>query len=94
MQKDKSFSIAAALPMPSYGSLVDDLSNACLHSEERLPFSQNEASSQHIGQQLTLLQQVSTSSMHLVHRFTLVSLLALSTTRGRHVSNNAKQGPD
>ncbi|XP_074502963.1 kinase non-catalytic C-lobe domain-containing protein 1 isoform X1 [Sebastes fasciatus] len=55
--KDRAFSIAAALPMPCYGSLADDLSNVCLQSEERLPFSQNEHSAQHITQQLTLLQQ-------------------------------------
>lgn len=58
LPKEKVFSIATALPMPCYGSLVDDLSNVCLHSEERLPFSQNEFSAQHIAQQLTLLQQV------------------------------------
>lgn len=96
LHKEKAFSIAAALPMPCYGSLVDDLSNACLHSEERLPFSQTETSPQHIAQQLTLLQQVNTSSVDLVHHFTLVLLLlfALLTTRGRHVSNNAKTGPE
>lgn len=62
VHKDKAFSVAAALPVPCYGSLVDGLSSICLHSEERLPFSQNEASSQHIAQQLTLLQQVNKSS--------------------------------
>lgn len=60
MPQDKAFSIAAALPMPCYGSMLDDLSNACLLREERLPFSQNEFSAQHIAQQLTLLQQVNT----------------------------------
>lgn len=72
MHKDKSFSIAAALPMPCYGSLVDDLSNACMNTEERLPFSQNDASSQHIAQQLTLLQQVNTSSISVVPRYSSV----------------------
>ncbi|XP_039995822.1 kinase non-catalytic C-lobe domain-containing protein 1 isoform X2 [Xiphias gladius] len=57
MSKENAFSIAAALPMPCYDSLVDDLSNVCLHSEERLPFSQNEYSAQQVAQQLTLLQQ-------------------------------------
>uniref|UniRef100_A0A7N6A0M2 Kinase non-catalytic C-lobe domain containing 1 n=2 Tax=Anabas testudineus TaxID=64144 RepID=A0A7N6A0M2_ANATE len=67
LHKDKAFSIAAALPMPCYGSLVDDLSNACLHSEERLPFSQTETSPQHIAQQLTLLQQEIFQGCHPVH---------------------------
>ncbi|KAM7408204.1 hypothetical protein PAMA_002073 [Pampus argenteus] len=67
MPKEKAFSIAAALPMPCYGSLVDDLSNVCLHSEERLPFSQNEYSAQHIAQQLTLLQQDIFQGCHPVH---------------------------
>lgn len=91
MHKDKSFSIAAALPMPCYGSLVDDLSNACMNTEERLPFSQNDASSQHIAQQLTLLQQVNTSSISVVHHVIPVLLLVLLTTRGSRVSTN---GPD
>ncbi|XP_042358394.1 kinase non-catalytic C-lobe domain-containing protein 1 [Plectropomus leopardus] len=67
LPKDKTYSIAAALPVPCYGSLVDDLSNVCLHSEERLPFSQNEYSAQHIGQQLTLLQQEMFQRCHPVH---------------------------
>lgn len=60
LAKDKSFSIAAALPMPCYGSLVNELSTVCLQSEERLPLSQNECSAQHLAQQLTLMQQVHT----------------------------------
>lgn len=76
MPKDKAFSIAAALPMPCYPSLVDDLSNICLHSEERLPFSKNEYSAQHIAQQLTLLQQVRTS-VHSSHYHTAAVLLPL-----------------
>lgn len=60
LPKDKTFSIAAALPVPFYGSLLDDLSNVCLHSKEQPPFSQNEHSAQHIAQQLSLLQQVDT----------------------------------
>uniref|UniRef100_A0AAQ6A500 Uncharacterized protein n=1 Tax=Amphiprion ocellaris TaxID=80972 RepID=A0AAQ6A500_AMPOC len=67
MSKDKAFSIAAALPMPCYSSLMDDVSNVCLHSEERLPFSQNEYSAQHIAQQLTLLQQEIFQGCHPVH---------------------------
>ncbi|PWA25788.1 hypothetical protein CCH79_00001380 [Gambusia affinis] len=57
MSKEKTFSIAAALPAPCYDSLMHDLSNVCLQSEERLPFSQKELSTLHIAQQLTLLQQ-------------------------------------
>lgn len=56
LPKEKAFSIAAALPVPSYSALMDDLST----NEEQLPFSQNEHSTQHIAQQLTLLQQVQT----------------------------------
>uniref|UniRef100_A0A8C4ESM3 Kinase non-catalytic C-lobe domain containing 1 n=1 Tax=Dicentrarchus labrax TaxID=13489 RepID=A0A8C4ESM3_DICLA len=67
LPKEKAFSIAAALPVPCYGSMVDDLSNVCLHSEERLPFSQNEYSAQHIAQQLTLLQQEMFQGCHPVH---------------------------
>ncbi|XP_071337393.1 kinase non-catalytic C-lobe domain-containing protein 1 [Trachinotus anak] len=67
LPKEKAFSIAAALPMPCYPSLVDDLSNVCLHSEERLPFSKNEFSAQHIAQQLTLLQQEMFQGCHPVH---------------------------
>ncbi|XP_049456511.1 kinase non-catalytic C-lobe domain-containing protein 1 isoform X1 [Epinephelus fuscoguttatus] len=67
LPKERAFSIASALPMPCYGSLVDDLSNVCLHSEERVPFSQNEYSAQHITQQLTLLQQQMFQGCHPVH---------------------------
>ncbi|XP_072247535.1 kinase non-catalytic C-lobe domain-containing protein 1 isoform X2 [Leuresthes tenuis] len=67
MSKDKTFSIAAALPVPCYGSLMHDLSNICLQSEERLPFSQTECSAQHIAQQLTLLQQEIFQGCHPVH---------------------------
>lgn len=67
LSKEKAFSIAAALPMPCYGSMSDDLSNICLHGEERLPFSQSENSAQHIAQQLTLLQQEMFHGCHPVH---------------------------
>ncbi|XP_047191131.1 kinase non-catalytic C-lobe domain-containing protein 1 isoform X3 [Scophthalmus maximus] len=67
MPKEKTFSIAAALPMPCYGALVDDPANISLHSEEQLPFSQNEYSTQHIAQQLTLLQQEMFQGCHPVH---------------------------
>ncbi|XP_035848209.1 kinase non-catalytic C-lobe domain-containing protein 1 isoform X2 [Sander lucioperca] len=67
LPKDKTFSIATALPVPFYGSLVAGLSNVCLHSEEPLPFSQNEYSAQHISQQLTLLQQEMFQGCHPVH---------------------------
>ncbi|XP_038846711.1 kinase non-catalytic C-lobe domain-containing protein 1 [Salvelinus namaycush] len=55
--KDQAYSLAAALPRPCYTSLMDDISSACLRSEERHPFSQSEHSAQHTAQQLTLLQQ-------------------------------------
>lgn len=89
LPKDKAFSIAAALPMPCYGSLVDDLSGVCLHSEEQLPFSQNEHSAQHIAQQLTLLQQVDTHACT-IHfpSFVLKLLFSVFTTRGRHAVTN------
>nr|XP_019944109.1 PREDICTED: protein very KIND [Paralichthys olivaceus] len=63
--KEKTFSIAAALPMPFYGTLMD--SPSCLHSEERLPFSQNDYSAVHVAQQLTLLQQEIFQGCHPVH---------------------------
>ncbi|KAA8584043.1 hypothetical protein FQN60_015251 [Etheostoma spectabile] len=65
--KDKTFSIATALPMPFYGSLVAGLSSVGLHSEEPLPFGQKEYSAQHISQQLTLLQQEMFQRCHPVH---------------------------
>ncbi|KAM9847488.1 kinase non-catalytic C-lobe domain-containing protein 1 [Aulostomus maculatus] len=65
--KDKAFTIAAALPVPCYGSLVEDLSSVCLHREEQLPFSQNEYSALNIAQQLTLLQQDIFQGCHPVH---------------------------
>ncbi|KAM8851731.1 kinase non-catalytic C-lobe domain-containing protein 1 [Synchiropus picturatus] len=65
--KDKSFSIAAALPVPCYSSLLDDLSNVCLPSDERIPFSQKDCSVQHVAQQLTLLQQELFQKCHPVH---------------------------
>ncbi|XP_041865494.1 kinase non-catalytic C-lobe domain-containing protein 1 isoform X2 [Melanotaenia boesemani] len=67
MSKEKTFSIAAALPMPCYGSLMQDLSSICLQSEERLPFCQTEFSTQIIAQQLTLLQQEIFQGCHPVH---------------------------
>ncbi|KAI9525031.1 hypothetical protein NQZ68_012541 [Dissostichus eleginoides] len=67
MSKDKGFSVATALPMPCYGSLADDLSTVCLQSKERIPFSQNECSAQHVTQQLTLLQQEMFQGCHPVH---------------------------
>lgn len=56
LTKEKAFSVAAALPMPSYSSLTDSV----LTNEEHLPFGQDEHSAHHIAQQLTLLQQVHT----------------------------------
>lgn len=88
LPKEKAFSIAAALPMPCYGSMLDDLSNVCLHSEERLPFSQNEYSAQHIAQQLTLLQQVHTHTPQSTPHLALKLLWSDFTTRGRHAFMN------
>eukprot|EP00063_Salmo_salar_P034824 XP_014009659.1 PREDICTED: protein very KIND-like isoform X4 [Salmo salar] len=65
--KDKAYSIAAALPRPYYTSLMDDISSACLRSEERHPFSQSEHSAQHTAQQLTLLQQEMFQGCHPIH---------------------------
>ncbi|XP_029608982.1 kinase non-catalytic C-lobe domain-containing protein 1 isoform X2 [Salmo trutta] len=65
--KDKAYSIAAALPWPYYTSLMDDISSACLRSEERQPFSQSEHSAQHTAQQLTLLQQEMFQGCHPIH---------------------------
>ncbi|KAK7901449.1 hypothetical protein WMY93_018218 [Mugilogobius chulae] len=67
LPKDKSFSIAAALPVPCYGSLFEEQPSSCGHSEERLPFYQNDYSPQHLAQQLTLLQQEIFQKCHPVH---------------------------
>ncbi|XP_031731345.1 kinase non-catalytic C-lobe domain-containing protein 1 isoform X3 [Anarrhichthys ocellatus] len=67
LPKDRAFSIAAALPVPCYGSPVDDLPAVCLQSEERLPFGWNENGAQHVTQQLTLLQQGMFQGCHPVH---------------------------
>lgn len=89
MSKEKTFSIAAALPAPCYDSLMHDLSNVCLQSEERLPFSEKELSALHIAQQLTLLQQVWSSCIQvLVHK---MLLLSISTARGRYFYNNTER---
>lgn len=80
LPKEKAYSIAAALPVPCYGSLVDNLSNAGLHGEERIPFSKNEHSAQHVAQQLTLLQQVLTHTTAVCFQVALLSF----TSRGRH----------
>ncbi|XP_016309288.1 protein very KIND-like, partial [Sinocyclocheilus anshuiensis] len=62
--KEKGFSIAAALPRPCYTSLM---SNSSLRSEERRPFSQSEHTPLHITQQLTLLEQEIFHDCHPVH---------------------------
>ncbi|CAN9500046.1 unnamed protein product [Ophioblennius macclurei] len=67
LPKDKAFTIAAALPKPCYGSLMNDSSGVCLQNEDRIPFSQNEHSTQHVAQQLTLLQQEIFQGCHPVH---------------------------
>ncbi|RXN09391.1 very KIND [Labeo rohita] len=65
--KEKVFSIAAALPRPCYASLMSQLNNTNLKSEERLPFSQSEHTPIHIAQQLTLLEQEIFHDCHPVH---------------------------
>ncbi|XP_074531430.1 kinase non-catalytic C-lobe domain-containing protein 1 [Halichoeres trimaculatus] len=90
LPKEKAFSIAAALPMPCYGSMLDDLSNVCLHGEERLPFSQSENSAQHIAQQLSLLEQEMFHGCHPVHFLNSRSqgIRDKATTPNRNVSQN------
>ncbi|XP_077438586.1 kinase non-catalytic C-lobe domain-containing protein 1 [Vanacampus margaritifer] len=63
MTKEKDFSIAAALPVPCYVSLVVDPAS----SDEKLPFSQTNYNAQHVAQQLTLLQQDIFHGCHPVH---------------------------
>lgn len=58
VSKEKSFSLAAALPRPCYASLMSQLSSSSLRSEERLAFSETEHTPLHVAQQLTLLEQV------------------------------------
>ncbi|XP_033836120.1 kinase non-catalytic C-lobe domain-containing protein 1 [Periophthalmus magnuspinnatus] len=67
LPKDKSFSISAALPVPCYASLFEDLPSASVHAEERLPFCQSEYSPQHLAQQLTLIEQEIFRRCHPVH---------------------------
>ncbi|XP_051773581.1 kinase non-catalytic C-lobe domain-containing protein 1 isoform X2 [Ctenopharyngodon idella] len=67
VSKEKSFSIAAALPRPCYASLMSQLSNTSLRSEERLGFSETEHTPLHIAQQLTLLEQEIFQDCHPVH---------------------------
>lgn len=86
LPKDKAFSIAAALPVPFYGSLLDDLSNVGLHGKEQPPFSQDEHSAQHVAQQLSLLQQV---DAHCLVRVRSSGF----TPRGRHVLVNCTVRP-
>ncbi|KAL1263707.1 hypothetical protein QQF64_006446, partial [Cirrhinus molitorella] len=65
--KEKVFSISAALPRPCYASLMSQLNNSGLRSEDRLPFSQSEHAPTHIAQQLTLLEQEIFYDCHPVH---------------------------
>ncbi|XP_072292775.1 kinase non-catalytic C-lobe domain-containing protein 1 [Eucyclogobius newberryi] len=72
LPKDKSFSIAAALPVPCYGSTFDEVPGpcvpgSCVPDEERLPFCHSDFSPQHLAQQLTLLQQEIFGRCHPVH---------------------------
>ncbi|XP_049592678.1 kinase non-catalytic C-lobe domain-containing protein 1 [Syngnathus scovelli] len=59
----EDFSIAAALPVPCYSSLVDEPSS----SHEKLTFSQKKCNVQQVAQQLTLLQQDVFQGCHPVH---------------------------
>nr|XP_057906628.1 kinase non-catalytic C-lobe domain-containing protein 1 [Doryrhamphus excisus] len=63
----EAFSVAAALPVPCYGSLVEDPFSVCLHHSEHLPFSQKHYIVQHVAQQLALLQQEVFQRCHPVH---------------------------
>ncbi|XP_067278264.1 kinase non-catalytic C-lobe domain-containing protein 1 [Pseudorasbora parva] len=65
--KEKSFSIAAALPRPCYASLMNQLTNTSLRSEEKMAFSRTEHTPQQIAQQLTLLEQEIFQACHPVH---------------------------
>ncbi|KAG1963052.1 kinase non-catalytic C-lobe domain-containing protein 1 isoform X2 [Pimephales promelas] len=65
--KEKGFSIAAALPRPCYASLMRQMSNTSVRSEERLAFSQTQHTPTHIAQQLTLLEQEIFQDCHPVH---------------------------
>ncbi|KAG7271447.1 hypothetical protein CRUP_018364 [Coryphaenoides rupestris] len=66
--RENTFCIAAALPMPCYGSLLADPSGASPRAQERLlPFSQSSYSAQCTAQQLTLLQQEVFLGCHPVH---------------------------
>ncbi|XP_066549409.1 kinase non-catalytic C-lobe domain-containing protein 1 isoform X2 [Amia ocellicauda] len=67
LQKDKAYSIAAALPKPCYSSLVEELAVSCLKMEDKNPFFQSEYSVQQTAQQLTLLQQEIFQGCHPVH---------------------------
>ncbi|KAM9809121.1 kinase non-catalytic C-lobe domain-containing protein 1 [Syngnathus typhle] len=59
----EDFSIAAALPVPCYISLVDEPSSG----DEKLFFRQKNYSAQQVAQQLTLLQQDVFQGCHPVH---------------------------
>uniref|UniRef100_A0AAV2JLC9 Ras-GEF domain-containing protein n=1 Tax=Knipowitschia caucasica TaxID=637954 RepID=A0AAV2JLC9_KNICA len=65
VEPSSSFSIAAALPVPCYSSLMEDMSSSCVHSEE--PFCQSHCSSLLLAQQLTLIEQEIFQRCHPVH---------------------------
>lgn len=82
LPKEKAFSVAAALPMPSFSSWTHSHGT----NKEHLPFSQNEHSAHHIAQQLTLLQQVHATHTHTRTHRGLRLLFSTLTTRGRHIT--------
>ncbi|XDV49769.1 hypothetical protein PO909_018956 [Leuciscus waleckii] len=65
--KEKAFSVAAALPRPCYASLMRQLSDTSVRSEDTLAFSQTPHTPTHIAQQLTLLEQEIFQDCHPVH---------------------------
>ncbi|XP_048465195.1 kinase non-catalytic C-lobe domain-containing protein 1 [Rhincodon typus] len=66
-QKEKSYSIATALPKPYYTSFARELSGPYQKVDEKGLFILADYSPQHLAQQLTLLQQELFQDCHPVH---------------------------
>nr|DBA15097.1 TPA: hypothetical protein GDO54_004354 [Pyxicephalus adspersus] len=66
-QRDKQYTISAALPRPCYPGTVEDLSSYYVKGEEAGPYSIHECSVQQISSQLTLLQEEMFQKCHPVH---------------------------